>query len=187
MEILNNEPQKLLLHCCCAPCSAAILEWLLEHTWRPTLFYFNPNIFPQEEYLIRKNECSKYAQRLGVPFIDGDYQHEQWLQCVRGLESQPERGMRCLQCFRLRMEATAQLAHDMNFKLFATTLASSRWKDLSQISEAGNAAAAKYEDVDFYDRNWRKGGLQERRRALLLENGFYNQQYCGCEFSMRSL
>ena len=104
---------------------------------------------------------------------------------MAGLEEEPERGERCLQCFRMRMEATARLAHELGISQFATTLASSRWKRLDQISEAGLAAALPYPDVEFLDRNWRKGGLQERRNILLKENGFYNQQYCGCEFSFR--
>ncbi len=178
---------KILLHCCCAPCSAAILEWMLQNDWQPTLFYFNPNIFPEEEYLIRKRECTRYAAKLGVPFIDGDYDHGQWLRSVAGLETEPERGRRCLQCFKMRLNATAQMAKQQGFALFGTTLASSRWKNLEQINEAGKWAAAQYEGVEFCDRNWRKGGLQERRNALLKENGFYNQQYCGCEFSFREV
>lgn len=176
---------KILLHCCCAPCSAAILEWMLQNGWEPTLFYFNPNIFPEAEYLIRKNECTKYAQKLGIEIIDGDYDHGAWLEEMKGLEGEPERGARCLACFKMRMNATARLAHERGFATFTTTLASSRWKNLDQINLAGHAAAEMYPDVDFCDRNWRKGGLQERRNSLLKENGFYNQLYCGCEFSMR--
>lgn len=177
--------QKLLLHTCCAPCSAAIIEWLLENGIRPVLYYFNPNIYPFEEYNIRKAECTSYAQSLGLEIIDGDYGHDNWLKEVCGLENEPERGRRCLQCFRMRMLATAGMAYERGFERFATTLASSRWKSLEQIAEAGNWAAAKYEGVEFWEKNWRKGGLSERRRILLAENGFYNQQYCGCEFSMR--
>ncbi len=176
---------RLLLHTCCAPCSAAIIEWLLRNNIRPVLYYFNPNIFPQEEYLIRKAECSRYARAQGVEIIDGDYVHEEWLQQVYGLEAEPERGKRCLQCFRIRMLATAKLAFEQRFDCFATTLASSRWKSLEQIAQAGQWAAAQFEGVEFWEKNWRKGGLSERRRVLLSENGFYNQQYCGCEFSMR--
>ena len=177
---------KILLHCCCAPCSAAILEWMLQNDWEPTLFYFNPNIYPEEEYLIRKNECTKYAQKLGIRIIDGDYDHATWRCAVSGLENEPERGRRCLQCFKMRLKETARMAHELGFATFTTTLASSRWKDLNQINEAGHEAAATYDDVEFCDRNWRKGGLQERRNILLKENGFYNQQYCGCEFSFRN-
>lgn len=179
--------KSVLLHTCCAPCSSAIIEWLLSEDWEPVLFYYNPNIFPREEYDIRKNECTRYAAKLGLKIIDGDYSHDQWLGKVSGLEHERERGLRCLSCFKIRLLRTAELAAQLNIPLFTTTLASSRWKDLGQISEAGHWAAGHIENeaVKFWDRNWRKGGLYERRRELLAENGFYNQQYCGCEFSIR--
>lgn len=177
--------EKLLLHSCCAPCSAAIIEWLLANNIRPTLYYYNPNIYPLEEYETRKSECSRYAQKIGLEIIDGDYDHGSWLRKVAGLENEPERGKRCLTCFRIRMWATAKIASERGYKHFATTLASSRWKSLEQIAIAGNWAAAQFEGVEFWEKNWRKGGLSERRRILLAENGFYNQPYCGCEFSIR--
>ena len=176
---------RLLLHTCCAPCSAAIIEWLLANDIRPVLYYFNPNIYPLEEYRIRKSECTRYAESLGLEIIDGDYDHEGWLRDIAGLEREPERGKRCLRCFEMRMLATAKMAFERGFDHFATTLASSRWKSLEQIAKAGYAAAAQFDGVEFWEKNWRKGGLSERRRLLLAENGFYNQQYCGCEFSMR--
>lgn len=176
---------QLLLHTCCAPCSAAIIEWLLQNDIRPVLYYYNPNIFPREEYDIRKAECTRYAQAQGLEIIDGDYEHGEWLEQVRGLESEPERGKRCMQCFKIRMLATAKVTKVQGYECFATTLASSRWKSLEQIAEAGKWAAAQFEGVEFWEKNWRKGGLSERRRILLAQNGFYNQQYCGCEFSMR--
>jgi predicted adenine nucleotide alpha hydrolase (AANH) superfamily ATPase len=175
----------LLLHTCCAPCSAAIIEWLLANGERPALFYFNPNIFPPEEYEIRKNECTRYAEKLGLTIIDGDYDHLAWLTHIAALEKQPERGSRCLACFKMRMFATARLAKKKGFSRFATTLASSRWKSLEQITQAGHWAASENGDVTFWEKNWRKEGLSERRRILLAENGFYNQTYCGCEFSIR--
>ncbi|GHS96743.1 hypothetical protein FACS189421_02330 [Bacteroidia bacterium] len=176
----------LLLHTCCTPCSAAIIEWLSVNAIRPALFFFNPNIYPWEEYELRKNELKRYAKSLNIDFIDGDYDHEQWLNAVKGLENQPERGRRCLECFKMRLFATAQLAHEKGFTQIATTLASSRWKNLEQIAEAGHWAVSQFSDVAFWDKNWRKEGLSERRRILLLENRFYNQQYCGCEFSKRT-
>lgn len=177
--------QNLLLHTCCAPCSAAIIEWLLAKGIRPVLFYYNPNIFPLEEYNIRKEECTRYAGKSGLEIIDGDYDHAVWLEGVAGLEGQPERGERCLKCFKMRLLATARVAHERHFSRFATTLASSRWKSLEQIAEAGHWAAAQFKRPEFWENNWRKGGLSERRRILLAENSFYNQQYCGCEFSIR--
>jgi predicted adenine nucleotide alpha hydrolase (AANH) superfamily ATPase len=152
---------------------------------RPTLFYFNPNIFPAEEYIIRKSECSRYAAKLGLEIIDGDYDYPGWLNSISGLENEPERGARCLQCFKIRLIATAKLASERGIGRFATTLASSRWKNLEQISQAGRWAESFYPSTSFYDRNWRKDGLDARRRILLRENGFYNQTYCGCQFSLR--
>lgn len=179
-------PARILLHCCCAPCSSAILEWMMAHDVKPTLFYCNPNIYPQEEYLIRKNEITRYAEKLGIEIIDDDYDHEAWLCHVKGLEQEPERGGRCLQCFKLRLLRTAQKAVELGLPEFTTTLASSRWKSLDQINAAGQWASEQVGGaVKFNEKNWRKGGLQQRRNELLKENGFYNQLYCGCEFSFR--
>ncbi|MDR0995763.1 MAG: epoxyqueuosine reductase QueH [Tannerella sp.] len=176
---------RLLLHSCCAPCSAAVIENLLAEGLRPTLFYFNPNIYPSEEYNLRKAECSHYARLLDLDFIDGDYDHAAWRGQMTGLEKEPERGRRCLACFKLRLAVTASVAAARGFDTIATTLSSSRWKDLKQINEAGACAVAPYEGMNFLARNWRKGGLSERRRILIRENLFYNQTYCGCEFSRR--
>lgn len=158
---------------------------MLKHGITPVIYYCNPNIFPLEEYEIRKNECTRYARSLGLEIIDGDYGHSEWLAAVKGLESEPERGSRCLKCFKYRLLETARKAQELGIKLITTTLASSRWKSLEQINEAGLWAVSQCEGVGWWDRNWRKGGLQERRLAIIREYGFYNQLYCGCEFSMR--
>ena len=179
--------ERLLLHACCAPCSSAIVEWLLNNGYCPTIFYYNPNIWPREEYEIRKQESKRHAESLGIRWIDGDYDHEGWLNGVCGLENQPERGLRCEQCFTLRLTVAARKAQELGIELFATTLASSRWKSLEQIERAGHAAEQAVPGTRFWAKNWRKGGLQERRNQLLKEYGFYNQQYCGCEFSMRNV
>ncbi len=175
----------VLLHTCCAPCSSAIIECLLKHAIRPTIYYCNPNIYPLEEYKIRKDECSRYAKMLGLDIVDADYNHAEWLCEVKGLEGEPERGRRCLNCFKLRLLDTARYAHEHGFTVITTTLASSRWKSLDQINEAGRYAVEKYPDVLWWEQNWRKGGLSERRVEIIKEYGFYNQQYCGCEYSMR--
>ena len=182
---------RVLLHACCAPCSSAIVEWLLAHEITPTIYYFNPNIYPREEYEIRKNESKRHAESLGIRWIDDDYDHEKWLCAVRGLEHEPERGRRCESCFYHRLLATAKKAQELSIPYFTTTLASSRWKNLEQINAAGKAAEEKIQGenvqgtkVQFWAQNWRKDGLQERRNALLKEYNFYNQLYCGCEFSI---
>ena len=177
--------REVLLHACCAPCSSAIVEWMLAHDVRPTIFCYNPNIFPLEEYEIRKNESKRHAESLGIRWIDGDYDHDHWLEGVCGLEGESERGRRCEQCFTLRLKAAAQEAKRLGIQYFATTLASSRWKSLEQIERAGRQAELAVEGTTFWAQNWRKGGLQERRNQLLREYDFYNQQYCGCEFSQR--
>ncbi len=181
-----SEP--VLLHSCCAPCSSAILEWLLQNDYAPTVFYFNPNIFPAEEYLVRKKECVRYCEKIGVPFVDGDYDHARWLEAVRGLENEPERGRRCRACFGVRMRATAQCAVELEIPRFTTTLAGSRWKRLDQIREAAlEAAEFTSGKTTYWDVNWRKGGLQNRRSEILAAEHFYNQLWCGCEFSMGHL
>ena len=180
----------------------------------PVIYYCNPNIYPFEEYEIRKEECTRYAQSLGLEIIDADYDHENWLEAVKGMENEPERGGRCLKCFKLRLLRTAQYAKERGIKVITTTLASSRWKSLEQINEAGlwaceqvsgpnecersvcpsGAVDVNRQGVDtfpvictpvWWSYNWKKGGLQERRLQIIKEYDFYNQQYCGCEFSMR--
>lgn len=177
--------KKILLHTCCAPCSSAIIECLLQHDITPVVYYSNANIFPEEEYLIRKNECTRYSKALGLEIIDDDYDHNDWLCHIKGLEREPERGKRCLECFKYRLRRAAQYAHDNGIRVITTTLASSRWKDLEQINEAGHFATEPFDDVTWWEQNWRKGGLSERRIAIIKEYNFYNQKYCGCEFSMR--
>ena len=216
---------KVLLHTCCAPCSSAIIEAMLQNGITPVIYYCNPNIFPKEEYEIRKNECTRYAQSLGLEIVDADYDHEGWLEAVSGLEAEPERGGRCLKCFKVRLLDTACYAMRHGIRVITTTLASSRWKSLDQINEAGRwaceqvarcpqdiaAAVAPITGSDcdgmplgavgssrlgvesspvlfppvWWEQNWRKGGLQERRLQIIKEYDFYNQLYCGCEFSMR--
>ena len=186
---------KVLLHTCCAPCSSAIIEAMMQNGITPVIFYCNPNIYPREEYEIRKNECTRYAQSLGLEIIDDDYDHEAWLEAVKGMENEPERGGRCLKCFKIRLLRAAEYAAKRGIRVITTTLASSRWKSLDQINEAGRwaccqingrfSAAPLASEVIWWDQNWRKGGLQERRLQIIREYDFYNQQYCGCEFSMR--
>jgi predicted adenine nucleotide alpha hydrolase (AANH) superfamily ATPase len=149
----------------------------------PTLFFYNPNIFPLEEYEKRKSECVRHAGMLGLDFVDADYEHDKWLDGIKGLENEPERGKRCLECFKIRLTVAARYAFENRFEVFATTLSTSRWKSLEQINEAGRFAASHFPCLTFLSENWRKGGLSERRRELIKLYGFYNQTYCGCEFS----
>ena len=176
---------KVLLHACCAPCSSAIVECLMNNEIRPVIFYSNSNIYPFEEYEHRLNECLRYAKKWGLEIVDDVYDHEAWGGCAVGLENEPERGGRCLQCFKFRLLRAAQYASAHGFEVLTTTLASSRWKNLDQVNEAGRWACAQVPGVVWWDQNWRKGGLQERHNQIIKEEDFYNQLYCGCEYSQR--
>ena len=107
--------EKVLLHACCAPCSSAILEWMLNNDYQVVLYFCNPNIYPQEEYELRKSELIKYAEKLNVEFIDDDYNHADWLAFIKGLEHEKERGPRCIMCFKYRLLKTARKALCVQF------------------------------------------------------------------------
>ena len=215
---------EILLHACCAPCSGAVLECLRDSGIRPVVFFSNSNIAPRAEYELRLSELRRYTDLLGVELVEDEYDHGAWLSAVRGLEDEPERGRRCEACFRFRLRRAAQYAASRGLPVLATTLASSRWKDLDQVNAAGCEAVAATasgntatlgtlrggtaseaqrwgptqedvsggswplpspNDVVFWPQNWRKGGLQERRNEVIREQGFYNQTWCGCEFSRK--
>ena len=179
--------KQILLHACCAPCSSAIVECLMQGGVEPVLFYSNSNIYPREEYEHRRDECVRYARHWGIRMVEDEYDHEAWRAAMQGLEEEPERGRRCLRCFRYRLARAATYAQAQGYEVLSTTLASSRWKRLDQVNEAGAEACAAQANVTWWDRNWRKGGLQERRNEIIREQDFYNQRYCGCEFSMGHL
>lgn len=182
---------RLLLHSCCAPCSGAVIECLLSNGLRPTVFFSNSNIVPKEEYLLRLKELKRYCDSFGLQTVEDDYDHLSWLSCTKGLENEKERGLRCTQCFLFRLRRAARYASRNGYKVLATTLASSRWKDFSQVNEAGISACSDETlrsgvEVTFWAQDWRKGGLQPRRSEIIREQNFYNQLYCGCEFSKKS-
>ena len=185
MNLALELPQncsRILLHSCCAPCSGAILEWMVQNGVRPAVYFSNSNIVPKEEYDLRRQEITRYAESMGLTVIDDDYDHEEWLQHVKGLENEPERGSRCMECFKFRLRRAALYAAGHGYDALATTLASSRWKSLEQVNAAGGWACEGL-PVTFWAGNWRKGGLQPRRNEIIREQNFYNQNFCGCEFS----
>jgi epoxyqueuosine reductase len=176
---------KLLLHVCCAPCSCAIIEALQQAHIDITLFFYNPNIHPKEEYEKRKNEFLRLAHKHNIPFIDADYNTKVWFEKTKGLEQEPERGKRCTECFNLRLTHTAKCAHIHGFSLIATSLGISRWKDLKQVNCAGKHAVADYPDVAFWDYNWRKDGRMPRMQEIIQTEDLYRQNYCGCLYSLQ--
>jgi len=182
---MPNKESKLLLHSCCAPCAGEIMEAVAASGIDTTIYFYNPNIHPKEEYEIRKDENIRFAEKLGFDFIDADYDKDNWFERIKGLENEPERGKRCTVCFDMRFERTALYAHENNFKIFATTLGISRWKDLEQINNSGLKAAKRYNSLGFWDFNWRKQGGSSRMLEISKKEKFYKQEYCGCVYSLR--
>ena len=182
---MPNKESKLLLHSCCAPCAGEIMEAVAASGIDTTIYFYNPNIHPKEEYEIRKDENIRFAEKLGFDFIDADYDKDNWFERIKGLENEPERGKRCTVCFDMRFERTALYAYENNFKVFATTLGISRWKDLEQINNSGLKAAKRYNSLDFWDFNWRKQGGSSRMLEISKKEKFYKQEYCGCVYSLR--
>ena len=184
LQIPNGE-NRLLLHSCCAPCAGEIMEALFVSKIKTSVYFYNPNIHPIEEYEIRKDENKKFCDKLGFEFIDADYDKDNWFKRIKGLENEPERGKRCTKCFDIRFERSALYARENSFKVFATTLGISRWKDMNQINEAGLRAASRYDEVKYWDFNWRKEGGSSRMIEISKREHFYQQEYCGCVYSLR--
>tara|TARA_B100000282_G_scaffold282335_1_gene245055 strand:- start:1912 stop:2571 length:660 start_codon:yes stop_codon:yes gene_type:complete len=180
----HNE-DRLLLHSCCAPCEGEVLETLIYSGIQPTVFFYNPNIHPKKEYEIRKAEDQKFCEKIGVEHVDVDYDVRNWFERVKGLEWEPERGARCTSCFDMRFERTALFAHENNFTLFSSSLGISRWKNMNQINSCGLRAAARYENLTYWTYNWRKSGGSQRMIEISKREGFYQQEYCGCVYSLR--
>ena len=184
LETPNGE-SSLLLHSCCAPCAGEIMEAVAASEIKTTVYFYNPNIHPIQEYELRKEENKRYCQKLDFNFIDADYDKDNWFKRIKGLENEPERGERCTKCFDMRFERSALYAHENNFSLFATTLGISRWKDLDQVNNSGLRAADRYSGLNFWDFNWRKAGGSPRMIEISKREEFYQQEYCGCVYSLR--
>lgn len=177
---------KLLLHACCAPCSSAVLERLREH-FSITILYYNPNIYPPQEYHRREQELERFLQDAGmsgISLIELPYAPQEFYTAVKGLEAEPERGERCTVCYRLRMEQAARYAAAHGFDWFTTTLSISPVKDPVRINQIGQELAQKY-GVAHLPSEFRKKNGYKRSLELSAEYGLYRQDYCGCVFSVR--
>jgi predicted adenine nucleotide alpha hydrolase (AANH) superfamily ATPase len=182
---LPDGANKLLLHSCCAPCSGEVMEALIASEIDFTIFFYNPNIHPLQEYEIRKNENIKFAEKHNIPFIDADYDKDTWFERAKGMEMEPERGIRCSMCFDMRFERTALYAYEHGFPIISSSLGISRWKDMNQINTSGIKAASHYPNITYWTYNWRKDGGAERMYKIAKREEFYKQEYCGCVYSMR--
>lgn len=183
--VATGGEQRVLLHSCCAPCAADVMSEMTRSGIDYTVLFYNPNIHPQHEYLLRKAENKRYAAELGVPFVDLDYDTDNWFQRTKGMENVPERGERCTVCFDMRFERSALYAVEHGFKVFSSSLGISRWKDMEQINGCGERAAARYEGLSYWTFNWRKGGGSQRTLEIAKAENFYQQEYCGCIYSLR--
>ncbi|NNM58706.1 MAG: epoxyqueuosine reductase QueH [Legionellales bacterium] len=182
---LPEGQNKLLLHSCCAPCSGEVMEALLSSEIDFTIFFYNPNIHPRKEYDIRKDENIRFAEKYNIPFIDADYDVDEWFKRARGMEDEPERGIRCTMCFDMRFVRTALYAHEHGFNVISSSLGISRWKNMDQINDCGIRAAAPYDGMTYWTFNWRKNGGSSRMIEISKREEFYQQEYCGCAYSLR--
>jgi len=177
--------QNFLLHTCCAPCSIAVIDEL-KSQFNLTVFFYNPNIFPEAEYTRRKAEVVKICEEWKVPMIDFDYDEtDQWHKAVLGFEDEEEGGVRCAMCLRFRLAKTAEFAHLNGFNYWGTSLTSGRNKSAAVIGGIGRAFSKVYKKAKFYDVDWKKDGRQEKSKKMVEDRRIYRQNYCGCEYSIR--
>lgn len=180
-----TESNKVLFLSCCAPCSGDVMMRMLEAGIDLTVFFYNPNIHPEKEYLLRKEENLAFAKKHNVPFVDADYDSKAWFDRIKGLEDEPERGDRCTVCFDMRLERAALYAHENGFDAFTSCLGVSRWKNMEQVNECGERAAKPYPNLTYWTFNWRKQGGSSRQIEIAKRERFYRQEYCGCAYSLR--
>ena len=176
----------LLLHACCAPCSSYVLEYLSD-IFKITLFYYNPNIFPKQEYDKRYDELRRLVSDMGlrdVEFADAEYEPEVFFELVKGLEALPERSERCKLCYAQRLEQTAKVASLGGFDYFTTTLSISPYKNADWLCEIGGEMAERY-GVRYLYSDFKKRGGYKRSIELSEKYGLYRQDFCGCVFSKR--
>jgi len=183
----DGKAPSLLIHSCCAPCSSYVIEYLSQF-FRITIFYYNPNIFPEQEYHFRAEEQRRLIQELPVrypvQFLEGDYIPQDFYRTVRGLEHVPEGGERCFACYRLRLQEAALMAQKTGCSYFATTLSISPLKNAEKLNEIGEALASEY-GVRWLPNDFKKKNGYQRSIELSRKYGLYRQDYCGCSFSYR--
>lgn len=188
-NILNNinKKKKLLLHSCCAPCSSYVITYLTKY-FDITILYYNPNIFPYEEYLKRKNEQIKLIHEIttenNINIIDCDYENELYTKQIKGLEKEPEKGKRCNICYRMRIEKTAVIAKEKKYDYFCTTLSVSPHKNASLINKIGEELEEKYKVKWLYSDFKKKDGYK-KSIELSKKYNLYRQDYCGCIYSQK--
>jgi epoxyqueuosine reductase len=184
---LEHRYPKLLIHSCCAPCSSYVLECLSIH-FDITILYYNPNIYPEEEYYRRIEEQKRFLKeiplRTKVDFIAGEYHPADYYRMIEGLEEEKEGGNRCFACYRLRLLEAAKVASDMDFEYFTTTLSISPHKNAAKLNEIGEEIAQEYKTL-WLPSDFKKKNGYKRSIELSKEYNLYRQDYCGCIYSKR--
>ncbi|MFA6253366.1 MAG: epoxyqueuosine reductase QueH [Patescibacteria group bacterium] len=174
---------KLLLHACCAPCSIYVLQKLsADH--EVTIYFYDPNIHPRQEYNLRRDELKKYAEKFKIDFVEGPYDSANWLARTKGLENEPERGQRCEVCFDIRLAESARYAKNNNFDIWTTVLSISPHKDAKQINMVGEKIAVTV-GLLYISADWKKNDGFKIAGQLSKQENFYRQDYCGCIYSKR--
>ena len=187
IQALDGRRPSLLLHSCCGPCSTYVLEYLSQY-FNITVFYYNPNIYPPEEFEKRTVEQKKLIEKMfpdkSVGFVEGRYDDNRFYEAVKGLEDLPEGGERCFKCYRLRLEETAKKSKEDGFEYFTTTLSISPHKNAQKLNEIGEAVAQEY-GLKYLLSDFKKKNGYKRSCELSAEYEIYRQDYCGCVFSVR--
>ena len=179
---MKNKPD-LLLHICCAPCSTHAIDILAE-TYRIHAFFFNPNIYPPEEYYLRHQETRLYIEKLGLPFLSSPYSRKEWLATVQRYADEAEGGKRCQKCFGYRLLETAKMAASMDILFFTTTLTTGPNKPASIIFPLAEKIAYDF-GLTFVSHDFKKQNGFKKSCEISRRLGMYRQNYCGCEYSLR--
>jgi len=180
---MSEYKPKLLLHICCVGCGVYVSQ-LLQQTYKVILFFYNPNIWPEAEYKKRLLEAEKISKQFKLELVKGKYEHDKYLEAVRGHESDVERGARCLICYKLRLETAAGMAKKLNCEYLTTTLTTSPHKNALAINEIGEQTAGRF-GLEFLSQDFKKHDGFKKSSVLSRELGLYRQNYCGCEFSLK--
>lgn len=182
---LNGETPSLFLHSCCAPCSSYVLEYLSQF-FKITVFYYNPNIYPDDEYYKRVEEqkqfISCFPAKNKIEFIEGDFDKDSFYDMAKGMENIPEGGERCFKCYELRLRETAKKASQLKFDYFTTTLSISPLKNASKLNEIGLSLANEY-NIKYLVSDFKKKNGYKRSVEISQQYNMYRQDYCGCIFS----
>lgn len=181
---LNYSDKKILLHACCGICSGYPISLLQDMGYSVTVYFYNPNIYPQIEYQKRLEAEQTLCSYLGCKLIIGDYEPEFYYEFIKGLEEEPEKGVRCDKCFELRLDKSAQMTKELGFKEFTTSMVISPHKNYEKLSKIGLQIALKY-NLKYLPINFRKNDGFLKTNQISKKLDLYRQTYCGCKFALR--